>query len=64
LPLIRFNRRVTHLAWSSAEALWTVTVHETQPGDERGAAAGPAQTIFPTELIIRESTAAPRHAVT
>ena len=45
LPLIRFNRRVTHLAWSSAEALWTVTVHETQPGDERGAAAGPAQTI-------------------
>ena len=45
LPLIRFNRRVTHLAWSSAEALWTVTVHETQPGDERGAAAGPAQTM-------------------
>ena len=45
LPLIRFNRRVTHLAWSSAEALWTVTVHETQPGDERGAAVGPTQTI-------------------
>ena len=32
LPLIRFNRRVTALAWSSAEALWTVTVQQTGPG--------------------------------
>ena len=45
LPLIRFNQRVTHLAWSSAEALWTVTVQPTQQGDERGVPTGPAHTL-------------------
>ena len=44
-PLIRFGQRVSHLAWSSAEALWTVTVQPTQPGDESGKPAGPAQTL-------------------
>ena len=44
-PLIRFNRRVTDLSWSSDEALWTVTVHETRAGDERSTPTGLTETL-------------------
>ena len=45
LPLIRFNRRVTALAWSSAEALWTVTVERTSPGAEEELVQGSVETL-------------------
>ena len=45
LPRIRFNRRVTDLAWSSDEALWTVTVQATRAGDESGTPDGATETL-------------------
>lgn len=45
LPRIQFNRRVTDLAWSSGEALWTVTVQETAPGDESSTPTGTVHTL-------------------
>ena len=45
LPLIRFNQRVTRLEWSSAEALWTLTVRRTRPGDEGAATPGDTRTL-------------------
>jgi monooxygenase len=34
LPRVRFNQRLTALAWSSEAAMWTVTVRDTQSGTE------------------------------
>ncbi len=45
LPHIRFSQRVTALAWSSAEALWTVTVRQTGPGEEAVHPASAAGTL-------------------
>ena len=45
LPLIRFNQRVTRLEWSSAEALWTLTIRQTRPGDEGAATPGDTRTL-------------------
>jgi len=45
LPLVRFNRRVTALAWSSAEALWTVTVQQTGTAEEQVDPAGVTETL-------------------